>query len=269
MKTIFARDRIMVTFLLIFILIAVPVLADINTGTNGVSEGQADNETPSENPVIDPDWGTQDAIWVRIPFADFTPRNSSCTYTYTGGQWGYVNKTGGTDCFFWAPLHIPDGALLQGVRLYLYDDNPTYDIAMFLTRFYSDGGTPQGQDINYVASSGTPGYSSIIFYPDITIDKQPNTYVLYIRFPHSVNDSSLRARSVRLWYRLQISPAPGTATFSDVPVGSFWHQYVEALADSGITTGFPDGTYRPNVNVTRGQMAAFLARALGLHWVTY
>jgi len=71
---------------------------------------------------------------------------------------------------------------------------------------------------------------------------------------------------VLVLYKLQVSPAPAFATFSDVPVGSFWHQYFEVLAASGITTGYGDGTFRPDNPVTRGQMAAFLSRALGLHW---
>ena len=33
------------------------------------------------------------------------------------------------------------------------------------------------------------------------------------------------------------------------------------MAELGITTGYPDGTYRPNTPVTRGEMAVFLDRA--------
>lgn len=61
-------------------------------------------------------------------------------------------------------------------------------------------------------------------------------------------------------------PAPVTATFPDVAPGFWAFQQIEALAAAGITTGFPDGTYRPFDPVTRAQMAAFLARALGMEW---
>jgi hypothetical protein len=58
---------------------------------------------------------------------------------------------------------------------------------------------------------------------------------------------------------------PGTFTFDVAP--DFWaFQYIEALAASEITTGFPDGTFHPTEPVTRAQMATFLVRALGLHW---
>ena len=73
-------------------------------------------------------------------------------------------------------------------------------------------------------------------------------------------------QAVRLYYKLQVSPAPATATFADVPVGSPLHAFVEALVSAGITGGCGGGNYCPNQPLTRGQMAVFLAAALGLHW---
>lgn len=63
---------------------------------------------------------------------------------------------------------------------------------------------------------------------------------------------------------LLTSPAPAHAAW-----GSFWdddgstHEpYIEAIAAAGITTGCGDGRFCPDDPVTRGQMAAFLRRAL-------
>jgi len=72
--------------------------------------------------------------------------------------------------------------------------------------------------------------------------------------------------SVRLHYMLQVSPAPGTATFGDVPTDHPFFQFVEALAASGITAGCGSGNYCPDQPLTRGQMAVFLSKALGLHF---
>ncbi len=47
-------------------------------------------------------------------------------------------------------------------------------------------------------------------------------------------------------------------SFSDVPGSSWAWSYIEALRSEGITQGYSDGTYRPNNNVTRAQMAKFL-----------
>jgi hypothetical protein len=72
--------------------------------------------------------------------------------------------------------------------------------------------------------------------------------------------------TVTVRYRLQVSPAPATATFADVPTGHLFFQYIEALAASGITGGCGGGNYCPDNPVTRGQMAVFVAKALGLHF---
>jgi hypothetical protein len=56
----------------------------------------------------------------------------------------------------------------------------------------------------------------------------------------------------------------GSSSFSDVPAGYVHAASIAALADSGITAGFPDGTFRPNDLVKRDQMAAFLARGIPL-----
>jgi hypothetical protein len=63
-----------------------------------------------------------------------------------------------------------------------------------------------------------------------------------------------------------VSPAPATATFGDVPTSHPFFRYVEALVASGITAGCGGGNYCPDAALTRGQMAVFLSKALGLHF---
>ena len=72
--------------------------------------------------------------------------------------------------------------------------------------------------------------------------------------------------SVRVYYHLQVSPAPATATFGDVPTSHPFFQFVEALVKSGITAGCGGGNYCPDAALTRGQMAVFLSKGLGLHF---
>jgi hypothetical protein len=48
--------------------------------------------------------------------------------------------------------------------------------------------------------------------------------------------------------------------FADVSSGHPFHDEIARIADAGITTGFEDGTYRPGAAVSRGAMAAFMAR---------
>ena len=59
-------------------------------------------------------------------------------------------------------------------------------------------------------------------------------------------------------------PEPEVVSFSDVPEDAWYADYVERIAGLGVTTGYPDGTYRPGQPVTRAHMAVFLVRALGL-----
>lgn len=51
--------------------------------------------------------------------------------------------------------------------------------------------------------------------------------------------------------------------FPDVPDSHIFHDDIDWLADNGITTGYPNGNFGPEDNVTRGQMAAFMHRFSG------
>jgi glucose/arabinose dehydrogenase len=61
---------------------------------------------------------------------------------------------------------------------------------------------------------------------------------------------------------LNESPIGHRGTFSDVAAGQWYTGYVERIAQLGIATGYPDGTYRPNNPISRGEMAVLLMRAL-------
>lgn len=65
---------------------------------------------------------------------------------------------------------------------------------------------------------------------------------------------------------LEVSAAPPVASFNDVPTNHPFFQFIEALKVSGITAGCQAAPplYCPDNPLTRGQMAVFLAKALGL-----
>lgn len=50
--------------------------------------------------------------------------------------------------------------------------------------------------------------------------------------------------------------------FSDVKKGTTSYDAVSKLASANITSGYPDGTFRPNQTLTRSHIAAFIARAM-------
>ncbi|WP_044635817.1 S-layer homology domain-containing protein [Propionibacterium freudenreichii] len=52
-------------------------------------------------------------------------------------------------------------------------------------------------------------------------------------------------------------------TFSDVAPSNQFYKEIEWAASTAITTGWPDGTFRPTTPVARDAMAAFLYRRAG------
>jgi acyl-CoA thioesterase-1 len=77
----------------------------------------------------------------------------------------------------------------------------------------------------------------------------------------SINRDAMAA----LLYRLAGSPAvPANApTFTDVAPSNPFYNEIRWLASQGISTGYPDGTFRPLAPVNRDAMAAFLYRYNG------
>ena len=53
------------------------------------------------------------------------------------------------------------------------------------------------------------------------------------------------------------------ARFSDVAAGDWFYDYVETLAADGVVSGYPDGSFRPERDVTYGEALKLLLRAAG------
>jgi hypothetical protein len=59
-----------------------------------------------------------------------------------------------------------------------------------------------------------------------------------------------------------VPPGPDTPHFPDVGT-TFWaYRYIEYARERGIASGYEDGLYHPEIMLDRGQMAAFIARAM-------
>lgn len=57
------------------------------------------------------------------------------------------------------------------------------------------------------------------------------------------------------------APAQAQVTFSDLAPEYWAKSFIQELANRGIISGFPDGTFRPNDPVTRAQYAAMVRQA--------
>ncbi|MBX9670986.1 MAG: S-layer homology domain-containing protein [Candidatus Obscuribacterales bacterium] len=85
-------------------------------------------------------------------------------------------------------------------------------------------------------------------FPDGTF--KPNNFITRAQF------AAIVVRALNL-------PAAGrSANFKDVPQKYWAHTVINQCSDAGLVTGFPDGTYRPEDQVTRTQALVIVAKAL-------
>ena len=175
----------------------------------------------------------------------------------------YPAVDGALDLAF--PIHLPTGALIERVEVRYWDALASDP---FLGMFRV---TPDGGSLDVVSELPLPdfsgGFSTALFMLPAGGHTVDNNYpYMIITTVNRTGDNYQGIVRFSIDYRLQVSPAPGAATFSDVPTNHPFFQFVEALAASGITGGCGTGIYCPNQPVTRGQMAVFLSKALGLHF---
>lgn len=223
---------------------------------------------------MSPRWGTTSENVLNVNAADFDVTDSSFAYTFsTPGFDKYM--TSGVDSSpaagFHAGLHLPTGAIVNGLDLQACDETATGALSLSLVHQTITAGIEStvllGIAIVSTGTVATPGCGvfSTTFPNPPTIDNTSGGYFLFLR-PTGVSDGSVRFAAVRVRYVLQVSPAPATASFLDVPTSSPQFRFVEALVAAGITAGCGNGNYCPDQPLTRGQMAVFLSVALGLHW---
>ena len=104
------------------------------------------------------------------------------------------------------------------------------------------------------------------FYTEISWLAQRGITTGYPDGTYRPLESVERGAMAAFFYRMAGSPqftAPSTPSFSDVPTTHPFYKEIEWMKARGITTGWPDGTYRPNAPVNRDAMAAFFYRYAG------
>ena len=224
---------------------------------------QAQSPIPSEFGVLN------DSI-LQIGVAAFHPRSPSATLTFVGNGLSQPNVTGFA---YWAPVNLPEGAIIDYLDLYACDTNPTVHMTAWLTG-YSGSTNPSttefwGVSSQQVAGNGCQYQSSSPPSSPFVVNNNveyTGGYDYVINLAFGATDGTHLFKGVDIWWRRQVSPAPVSATFSDVPTSSPIFKFVEALYHSGITAGCGGGKFCPDAPLTRGQMAVFLSAALGLDW---
>jgi plastocyanin len=190
---------------------------------------------------------------------DFVPRTTAMAWgSATTPAFHRTGSAAGEDWI--AGLPLPSGAQIAGLEVAGCDNGAGTLNVMLFECIDPDGPCDL---VAIVTPSGTPpcAYTSVRVPPPSNVNNLANSYVVEARL-----GAAQSLRSVRVFYKKQVSPAPATATFADVPTTDGRFRFVEALAAAGITGGCGGGNFCPDSPVTRGQMAVFLSVALGLFW---
>jgi hypothetical protein len=219
-------------------------------------------------------FGIQDEGITIVGYQEFFPIYSSCGYSAGDERWCDGQMKAGINM-------IPNGALVTQVVFYVRDDDSLMNFIGWLcwSSVHSSSGQALLADCQTgVATSGQPGETvvfqnfdpplPILYRQDVDGDGFTDVVNYYLRVWTQGGIGTVTIRMARLLWKRQVSPAPAVATFNDVPTSHQFFQFIEALAASGITAGCSASPplYCPDFPLTRGQMAVFLAKALGLHW---
>ena len=192
---------------------------------------------------------------------------------------GYLYAFGGSDLVVYAPLVLPDGAEITQICLYAKNEDPAnaVDLQVQAVKLVSAGQTPGVVDIpgTLLVADFHFGFGTVctdpisyVFHESADVDNDGTSEIVAHRLWAYVPAGAFGLGGARITWHRQVSPAPATATFQDVPPDHPFFSYIEALRASGITGGCQASPplYCPDAALTRGQMAAFLGIALGLHW---
>lgn len=214
-------------------------------------------------------FGVADTSTTTITGSDLQPDNQATLFNRNVFA-GTLNcpTTEGAD-EYGAEVSLPSGALITGIRAYGSDTSAPDDPDFYVYQICNSGSGPAGNIVGSASVTGgfTGGnYAVNSGLLNHTVDNSDCSYMVVADTSEAACDGGNTVHMIALRWKRQISPDPATTTFTDVPLSHPFHREIEALVSSGVTGGCGSGNFCPNANVTRGQMAAFLSRALGLHW---
>ena len=221
-------------------------------------------------------YGTSSVSYIEVPAPAFNSYDPNFPVTQSLGS--FARYTPGCGGCLEAPLHLPSGAKIVSLELDAVDADAfdaVYGRLVTCNRWASNcvahpaaaAGPADCQIAGWVCSGEAfadgPTVQTADLTPDgIVVDNTQSSYFLV----GWADASTAALGGMIVGYVLQVSPAPATATFNDVPTTDPGFQYIEALVASGITAGCGGGNYCPDAPLTRRQMAVFLAKGLGLQW---
>jgi hypothetical protein len=129
--------------------------------------------------------------------SNFRPRSSDTTFSYSGGGCMSRDSSAG-DSWFTYDVDLPQGSVIDFLRLYYYDTDGTYDVDSNLWAFDGAGAS---QLLAQAAGSGSPGFSNVgsgfFAHP---VDTLNQSYSIVVSIQGGVG-STVRLCGVRLRYQ--------------------------------------------------------------------
>lgn len=252
-----------------FLILPAACVLALASGSSALAQvDNPDARATDEQPVAGdgPNWGTTGDIMYNIGPDDFSVRSVGWANALLFNNSEILPAANGSLAIS-GPIHLPSGAMVKSITVFYTDTDTASDPSGNFWRSNTLGGLTNLQTLTF-----QPGYSGgnnniTVTLPSsgILIDNESSNYAVNFL----LNRAATGVQGIykaRIVYRLVVSAAPAVATFTDVPTTDGRFRFVEALVASGLTGGCGAGLFCPDSAVTRGQMAVFLASALGLHW---
>jgi hypothetical protein len=212
------------------------------------------------------EFGTVGVTVVNVPSFAFQGNEPMSDQIVQDGSFFRYFSANGSHAMIAPVVGIPSGVVIDGITA----NNCSaldHDMTFVLWLGDWDGSLPGGPvQIGSVDSTQGCGVDEVIALNHLYNSNSAGPLFAEVFFNASNIDGSDKFDGFQVAFHRIVSPAPGTATFDDVPTSHPFFQFIEALAASGITGGCGNGNYCPDAPLTRGQMAVFLSKALGLHW---
>ena len=167
-----------------------------------------------------------------------------------------------------------------------YDDS-TYKVYVYVKRegdklvvgsfnIYKDGRSVAGETITFhnTIDTGKDDYYPIIIPTIIGKDtgmlNKTDHFAYVIGYPDGTvhpNGQITRAEVATIFFRLlrdEVRDGAFTTsnTYSDVAYGKWYNNPISTMSALGIITGYPDGTFKPDQNITRAEAMTLINRVL-------
>ena len=152
-------------------------------------------------------------------------------------------------------MFLLERGIIDDVNVYGINDIVTREeVAVMVAKALGLDGTPRTTNFSDVpASHKNSGYIQSAVEAGVIKGYNDNTF--------KPNNKVTRGQMAAFLGRAFDLPASST-TFKDVKSTDTGAEFVGRLAAAKITTGYNDGTFKPNANLTRAHISVFIARAL-------